>query len=191
MVPGIRVVTYSPRLATALVAAGLFAAACGGGSSSHGAANAGAKPVGAHSADSSSTAVTVATHTGPLGAYLTDASGRTLYMFAADKGSTSTCYGTCATFWPPLTASTPQAAGSAQMSMVATTTRTGGVKQVTYAGHPLYYFAKDTKPGDMLGQGLNASGGLWWTVSPNGSPITRTVPAVSTSSPASSGGGWA
>ncbi len=183
MVPSIHTVARSPRLVAAVAAAGLLAAACG--SSSRGTATAGAQPA-AHPASASS-AVTVGTHRGPLGTYLTDASGRTLYLFAADKGSASTCYGPCASLWPPLTStSAAQAAGGAQMSMLGTTTRKDGTRQVTYAGHPLYYFAKDTKAGDTLGQGLNANGGPWWLVSPGGSPITNT----SGSSPASNGGGW-
>ena len=124
-------------------------------------------------------AVSIAVKTGAMGAHLTDAQGNTLYLFAADKSTDSTCYGACATYWPPFTTTeTPQVAGQAQLAMVGTTKRTDGTTQVTYAGHPLYYFKSDTTAGDAKGQGKNLSGGLWWIVAPNGKAITKTRPAA-------------
>lgn len=95
----------------------------------------------------------------------------TVYVFAADTGPASTCDENCAGFWPPVLASSPQAATGAQSSLLGTTTRTDGKVQVTYAGHPLYYFWGDRQPGETNGQSLNGFGGLWWVVSPSGTAI--------------------
>jgi predicted lipoprotein with Yx(FWY)xxD motif len=114
-----------------------------------------------------------------LGRILVDSRGRTLYMFAADKGKTSVCYGKCAAFWPPLlTASKHVAAAGLKTSLLGTTTRKGGTLQVTYAGHPLYLFVKDTKAGETTGQGLNVVGGLWWVMSPSGAVIKKKATAA-------------
>jgi predicted lipoprotein with Yx(FWY)xxD motif len=119
-------------------------------------------------------AVTVTTKTGPMGTYLVDGQGRSLYLFVADTGTTSTCNGQCAAVWPPLVVTNAATAGSGvTASMLGTSTRSGGAKQVTYAGHPLYHFASDKNPGDTTGQGVNNFGGLWWLVTPNGTAITK------------------
>ncbi|MGH8889437.1 MAG: COG4315 family predicted lipoprotein [Acidothermaceae bacterium] len=166
----------------------LLVSACSSKSSTTGTA-AGGGGGGASSAPAGSTsAVTVSVKTGPLGAYLTDAAGRTLYLFAADTGTTSTCTGSCASFWPPLiTTGAAQASGQAQSAMLGTTKRGDGTTQVTYNGHPLYYFAQDKSAGQANGQGKNLSGGLWWVVTPSGTAITSSAG----SSPASSGSGGA
>jgi predicted lipoprotein with Yx(FWY)xxD motif len=107
-----------------------------------------------------------------LGSVLVDVSGRTVYLFKADTGKDSTCYGDCVRFWPPvLTAGAPLAGAGAKAALLGTTTRTDGSLQVTYAGHPLYRFDLDS-PGDAIGQGVNGFGGLWWVVSPSGAAIT-------------------
>jgi predicted lipoprotein with Yx(FWY)xxD motif len=187
------------RILTSLAvlgAAAVAAAACGGGSSKSTSAASPAHPS-ASPAHAAAT-VTIETHSGPVGTYLTDGSGRALYLFAADKGSTSTCYGQCAKFWPPLVSgTTARTTGGAQAAMVGTTSRTDGSKQVTYDGHPLYYFLEDKAPGDIKGQGLNASGGFWWLLAANGSTITTKAaspqgsasPSPSHSSSSSGGGG--
>jgi predicted lipoprotein with Yx(FWY)xxD motif len=93
-------------------------------------------------------------------------------MFVADTGKDSTCYDFCVQFWPPvLTAGAPQAGAGAKALLLGTTKRTDGTLQVTYAGHPVYYFYVDS-PGDANGQGLNGFGGLWWVMSPSGAAIT-------------------
>lgn len=131
-----------------------------------------------------SAAVTVKTASnGTLGTILVDGSGRTLYLFAPDKGNVSTCYGACASAWPPLTTGTKAAvAGSAMSSQLATAKRKDGTLQVTYAGHPLYRFAGDSSAGQANGQGLDAQGGKWWVLSASGKQ-------VDTSNSGSSGGG--
>jgi predicted lipoprotein with Yx(FWY)xxD motif len=107
-----------------------------------------------------------------LGQILVDGKGMTVYLWVADTGTTSTCYTTCATFWPPvLTTGAPQAGAGAQASLLGTTTRTDGMVQVTYAGHPLYYFQKDKQAGDATGQGSNGFGALWWVMSPAGTAM--------------------
>jgi predicted lipoprotein with Yx(FWY)xxD motif len=95
------------------------------------------------------------------GMVLTNASGFTLYTFAADNGSTSTCYGKCAQFWPPVFGSAHLASAQNLHGKFGTTTRKDGKTQVTYAGHPLYTYAGDTKPGDTNGNNLDQDGGLW------------------------------
>ncbi|WP_034263483.1 COG4315 family predicted lipoprotein [Actinospica robiniae] len=128
-------------------------------------------------------AATVKTASSPVGQILVDGSGRTLYLFEADTGPTSTCTGTCAAQWPPdLTVGTPTGTGVSS-SMLGTTKRSDNTTQVTYNGHPLYHFALDTGPGSTNGQGVNAFGALWYTVNPNGSADT-TKPTGSASASA-------
>jgi predicted lipoprotein with Yx(FWY)xxD motif len=107
-----------------------------------------------------------------LGTILVDGTGRTVYLFLADKGTASVCYGKCAVYWPPvLTAGTPQAGGSVNSSLLGTTKRSDGTTEVTYDGHPLYYFISDKARGDVTGQGVNGFGGLWYVVAPSGVQI--------------------
>jgi predicted lipoprotein with Yx(FWY)xxD motif len=89
-----------------------------------------------------------------------------------DTGTSSNCYATCATIWPPvLTTGAAQAGAGANASLLGTTTRTDGKTEVTYAGHPLYYFVQDKAAGDTTGQGINGFGGLWWVLSPSGAAV--------------------
>jgi predicted lipoprotein with Yx(FWY)xxD motif len=137
-------------------------AACGGpygGSATPApAASNGAAPVAAASTD--------------LGKVLVDARGRTVYEFANDTGTTSTCNGGCAQEWLPVVApasvprTLPGVAGD-----LGSTTRTDGSKQLTVAGHPVYTFSGDSAPGQTNGQGITLNGGLWNVASPAGSPI--------------------
>jgi predicted lipoprotein with Yx(FWY)xxD motif len=108
----------------------------------------------------------------PLGHILVDSKGITLYDFPPDKGTTSVCYGACAALWPPLiTHGKPIAGPGVRASLLGTTKRSDGKLEVTYAGHPLYYFVSDRKPGQTTGQGLNQFGGPWWVLSPAGKEI--------------------
>ena len=108
-----------------------------------------------------------------LGQILVDDKGMTLYLFVKDTGTSSTCYDQCAKFWPPvLTTGTPQAGTGANQSLLGTTTRSDGKVEVTYAGHPLYYFLSDKAPGDITGQGVNGFGDLWWVLTPSGAANT-------------------
>ena len=124
--------------------------------------------------------------TTPLGKILVNAQGHTLYLFAPDKHGKSTCYGSCATYWPPLLVTgKPTAGAGVKASLLGTTTRKDGKHQVTYNGHPLYTYVADSAAGTTSGQGLNLSGGLWWVVSPAGNAVKKT-----TSSTGGYGGGY-
>jgi predicted lipoprotein with Yx(FWY)xxD motif len=97
------------------------------------------------------------------------ANHRVVYQFASDHSSNSTCYGKCAKAWPPvLTADTPKVGSGLDSSLLGTTTRRDGSTQVTYAGHPLYYFEGDKKPGQIMCQHVKLHGGFWYVVKPNG-----------------------
>ena len=144
----------------------LVAAACG---SPRGYSAAASNGGGAPAANPAST---VAIANGKLGPMLVDPKGRTLYLFEADKGTTSTCYDGCAQAWPPLLTSGPPSAGTGvNAGDLATTTRSDGTMQVTYHGHPLYYYVVDTKPGDLNGQNLNQFGAKWYVLAPSGDKI--------------------
>jgi predicted lipoprotein with Yx(FWY)xxD motif len=98
----------------------------------------------------------------------------TVYLFEADKGSTSACTNTCAGVWPPVTTtSAATAQGGAIGADLGTTTRSDGTKQVTYKGHPLYYYASDRAAGDANGQGLNSFGGGWYVLSASGAKVAN------------------
>jgi predicted lipoprotein with Yx(FWY)xxD motif len=127
-----------------------------------------------------------------LGSILVDSQGRTLYLFGKDSGTTSACTGACATAWPPLMASgTATVGGGANAGLVGTTTRADNTQQVTFNGHPLYLFVRDTKPGDTNGQGVNAFGGIWDAVSTSGNPATtQSSGSGGSTSPGGSGSGY-
>lgn len=105
------------------------------------------------------------------GPIIADGSNRTIYLFTSDRSTTSTCYGPCAAAWPPvLTRGAPKPAGGLSGSL-GTTRRRGGALQVTYAGHPLYYYVGDTKPGEILCQNADEFGGTWLVISRLGTPV--------------------
>jgi predicted lipoprotein with Yx(FWY)xxD motif len=93
---------------------------------------------------------------------LTNAGGFTLYFFAPDTPATSRCYGSCAVYWPPVAGAA--AAGPGLPGRVGAITRTGGRRQLTYNGHPLYTYIGDSAPGQARGNNLNLNGGLWHEV---------------------------
>jgi predicted lipoprotein with Yx(FWY)xxD motif len=155
----------------AALAAVLIAAGCG--SSASGSAYS-AGPYG--SAAMASARATGATRVGVassrFGRIVVDRKGRTLYLFEKDKNRRSACYGPCVTYWPPLLAhGKPVARPGLKQSLLGTTRRATGSQQVTYAGHPLYRFALDTKPGQTKGEGLNDFGAGWDVLSPAGKKI--------------------
>ena len=116
----------------------------------------------------------------PLGTYLTDAAGRTVYMFTADKPNQSNCTGACTGPWPPvLTTGAPEAGNGVEASGLGTIKR-GNEMQVTFQGKPLYYFANDKGAGATSGEGINHFGGSWYVVSPDGKgilPDGKPIPA--------------
>ena len=160
-------------LAALAVAGAMVLAACGGSStssSSGSAAGYGAPTAG--SAGGSGAASVVGTKTGSLGTFLVDGKGRALYLWEADHGSTSACSGACARAWPPLTITgPPKASGAVRGSLLGTTKRADGSREVTYAGHPLYLFAGDSRAGQTTGEGSNGFGAPWWVVTPAGKAL--------------------
>jgi predicted lipoprotein with Yx(FWY)xxD motif len=107
-----------------------------------------------------------------LGSILVDSRGMTLYDFPPDKMGKSTCYGACAALWPPLlTNGKPHAGPGVKTALLGTSKRKDGKVEVTYNGHPLYYFVSDRKPGQTTGQGLNQFGAPWWVLSAAGKEI--------------------
>jgi predicted lipoprotein with Yx(FWY)xxD motif len=162
----------------AVLAAGTIAA-CGGSDNSSGTSSSSNTSSsgggGAYSAPkatataAASGAVSLKTTKGDPGTFLVDSNGRAVYLFEADKGKTSTCNGACAAAWPPLiTDGAPTAGDGVTASLLGTTKRDDGKMEVTYNGHPLYYFANDSAPGDIKGQGVDAFGAEWYVVSPEG-----------------------
>jgi predicted lipoprotein with Yx(FWY)xxD motif len=144
--------------------AALVVAGCGGGDNQATAAS--GQPGG------SSDTISVADN-GDLGKILVDSKGMTIYLFEQDSGPRSTCSGACAADWPPVTTTgTPSAGKGLPASMVGTTARSDGSKQVTYNGHPLYRYIGDQNAGDANGQNVNAFGALWYVLSPSGDRVT-------------------
>lgn len=104
-----------------------------------------------------------------VGMVLVDSNGMTLYDFHKDKGTTSSCYGPCAEGWPPvLSEGEPTVGNGASASKLGTTERKDGTTQVTYAGHPLYTFVEDKKPGEANGNDVKAFGASWYALKGNG-----------------------
>ena len=173
-----------------LPSAGLFVlvaiSGCGNSSSSSSApaASASTPPAGKYgpptsSAPSSSSSptttggsTTVALRNSKLGPYLVDGSGRSVYLFLADKPGKSACYGPCARVWEPLSTSGTATPGAGVASAkLSTLTRTDGVTQVAYNGHPLYHYDDDHHPGQMAGQGKKEFGAEWYVLSPAGAKL--------------------
>ncbi len=107
-----------------------------------------------------------------FGRVVADASGEALYLFTREKGKKSKCYGACAKAWPPmLTRGKPRARRGVTKSKLGTTKRRDGKRQVTYNGHPLYYY-QDDAPGRIGCQDVVGFGGTWLVVNPKGKAIT-------------------
>jgi len=166
----------------------MVAAGCGSSSSSTSKSAAAAAPVsstsggsGPYGAAASGTAtstppagaLTITTKSSNLGTILAAGPKRlTVYLFEADKATSSSCSGKCAVVWPPVIGK-PKAAGQAQAADLGTITRSDGTIQVTYKGHPLYYFVKDKDDGDAYGQGINSFGAPWYVLAPTGAMIDK------------------
>lgn len=127
----------------------------------------------AASSASPSKAATVDTKTASgLGTILVDEKGRTLYLFLADKKNKSNCQGDCAKAWPPLLSKGEAKAGKdVDKKLLGITKRSGGDEQVTYNGHPLYYYAGDKKPGQTNGQNLDQFGAEWYVLNAKGKQV--------------------
>jgi predicted lipoprotein with Yx(FWY)xxD motif len=186
--------------ALALVGVALIVAGCGSSSSTSTSTNTGAAAASTSASGTVSQAsakgVAVGTASGSAGTYLTGASGRALYLWVADSNGKSSCSGACAKAWPPLTTKgTPVAGHGVTAGDLGTIMRSDGTEQVTYKGHPLYYFIADTAAGATKGQGSDSFGAKWWLVAPSGSAIaaggsSAALAGSSSSSSSSAGGGW-
>jgi predicted lipoprotein with Yx(FWY)xxD motif len=162
---------------------GLAVAACSSGSSTATSSATTSGPATSSAATQASTPATagqsasaatisVQAISGIPGKALVASNGRTLYLFQADKSGASACSGACAAAWPPLVVTgAPQAGSGVSQALLGTITRPDGSMQVTYNGHPLYYFRADTSAGAAHGQGIRAFGAEWYVVSASGSKI--------------------
>jgi predicted lipoprotein with Yx(FWY)xxD motif len=173
-----------PAVAILAIGALLAVAGCGGGSSSSSSGEGGAygsggeetgttknanSEAGGGEASAGGPGVVAVAKSSELGPVLVDSEGFTVYDFHKDKGTTSSCYGACAKGWPPLTTSgAPKAMSGAEASKLGTTERSDGTMQVTYAGHPLYTFVEDTKPGETKGNDVSAFGAQWYALKASG-----------------------
>jgi len=192
----------------ALATAALIIAGCGSASSSStSSATAAAAPAATTSASSTTsttaaaaTGVTLKTAKGSGGTYLAGPNGHALYLWVADSGGKSACSGSCAQAWPPLTTKgNPTAGAGVDASDLGTIMRSDGAEQVTYKGHPLYYFVADTSAGSTKGEGSDGFGAKWWLIAPSGTAITAGATTAASyggtssggsSSSSSSSGGW-
>lgn len=168
-------------LAPAVVAIAI--AGCGGGSNHNG--NGASAQMGASPQAAKSASATVDAGSTKLGRILVDGKGRSLYLFEQDKGAASTCYGACASLWPPLTVSgSPKAGAGIATAKLGTTKRKDGQVEVTYNGHPLYYYAGDASTaGKTKGEDQNQFGDSWYLVNATGKVIEPKT------QPSSGGGG--
>ena len=149
----------------------------------------------ATSAMSSSAAAVKAVHNSKFGTVLVGANGKTLYRYTVDSKGVNRCTGVpaCAKYWPQLlikAGAKPVAGTGVSASLLGTIKAKGGMAQVTYAGYPLYFFAGDSKAGQVGGEGF---GKTWYVVNTKGALVTKRVTSTSstsTSSSKSAGGGW-
>jgi predicted lipoprotein with Yx(FWY)xxD motif len=175
-------------LAIAGVTASLAFAACGGDDDSdttsgapaaEGAADGGAggseatkqEGSGGAAKEQGSGTEIVATQSGEFGSILFDSEQQAIYLFDKESSETSECYGACAEAWPPvLTQGDPRAGEGLDAKLLGTTKRDDGSTQVTYGGHPLYYYVDDP-PGQVLCHNVEEFGGLWLVVEPGGDAV--------------------
>jgi predicted lipoprotein with Yx(FWY)xxD motif len=125
-----------------------------------------------------------------LGRILVDPRGRTLYLFEKDRNGVSACTTACLSYWPAFTSRTvPRAGAGVQQALLGLAKPQHGLRQVTYAGHPLYTFVGDKRSGQTTGEGLNYFGGGWDVLAANGRKIEKS-PSTGSGYGYSSGGGY-
>jgi predicted lipoprotein with Yx(FWY)xxD motif len=175
---------------SACASSGSTSAAAGNTPAAAASSPAASAPAGsAPAAGSGGTTLTVKTIAGQQ--VVTNSAGFTLYWFAPDTSTASKCTGSCATYWPPVKG--PATAMSGVTGKLGTITRSDGTTQATYDGHPLYTYAADSAPGQAKGNGLNASGGLWYEMTVSGATPAANTAAKATASAkatAKTGGGY-
>ena len=122
-----------------------------------------------------------------LGTILVDPRGRTLYLFEKDRKGKSACTSACLSYWPAFTSRTvPRAGTGVRQSLLGLAKPQHGLRQVTYAGHPLYSFVGDKRAGQTSGEGLSNFGADWYALSAGGRKVEQNESSNSSSS--SSGG---
>jgi predicted lipoprotein with Yx(FWY)xxD motif len=161
----------------------LVIAGCGGGGSSSSSSSpesAGGENAGATTASEggSGESTIAGAEVGGLGSVLVDSEGMTVYLYTPDKGTESTCYGECESFWPPVMAEgKPTAGEGATSSALGTTKRKDGTMQVTYEGHPVYTFSGDSSPGEANGQ---EDDDVWFVIDEAGEAVKGGAPGGGT-----------
>jgi predicted lipoprotein with Yx(FWY)xxD motif len=124
---------------------------------------------------------TIALRSTKLGKVLVSSKGHTLYLFRKDTSGRSACSSSCAAYWPPLVASgRPTAGAGVKASLIGTTKRSDGRRQVTYNKHPLYTYAFDTKAGQVNGEGNSKFGAKWYAVSASGAAVVKSTTTTTT-----------
>ena len=169
-----------PLLAAAVI--GLAACGSSSGSSS-------TTPAAGGSSASATSGSQIKTASTSLGTILVNPAGHAIYWFGPDSLTKSACTGSCTTYWPPVTGPVTTAAGVSLPGEFGTIKRADGTTQATYEGHPLYTYAADGAAGQVSGNGLNVSGGLWWAMTPSGAKVkTGAGPAAQPSTSTNTGG---
>lgn len=136
---------------------------------------------GALAGSAATTNATIALRSTKLGMILVSSKGRTLYLFRKDKGGSSACTSSCAAYWPPLVArGKPTAGAGVKASLIGTTKRSDGSRQVTYNKHPLYTYTLDTKAGQVNGEGSSNFGAKWYAVSAAGAAVVKSTTTTTT-----------
>lgn len=170
-------------LVAVLAVAAVLISGCGSASSTSGkttTADAGAT----QTASTSGSAVLIATKDdAKLGAILSGEKDMTVYLFEADKNGKSACDADCQSVWPPVIADgKPSAAPAAEGSKIGSLKLSDGKSQVTYAGHPLYYYVKDTDSEDVYGEGVDSFGAEWYVMNASGAKVEKKAAAPASSS---------
>lgn len=173
----------SRALAVVAIAAGLGVTGCGGDDESSdpepsGGGTAAESPVTEEASAEKAAAqkeaaagTTVKLGDSQYGRILFGGNDQAIYLFDKEGGPTSECYGECAAAWPPvLTEGEPRAAGGASAGMLGTTERDDGSVQLTYNGHPLYYYAHEG-PGEVTCHDVEEFGGLWLVLDAAGDAV--------------------
>lgn len=162
----------------AICGAALLTAGCGGDGESTAATVSGSETAAAETTGTSTAATSarrgkkVKAVRSAYGTVIADGRGEAFYLFDKETSKRSRCYGACARAWPPvITKGKPRAGRGVKARLLGTTRRKNGKLQVTYKGHPLYYYVDDS-PGQILCQNVEEFGGLWLVVKPSGNPVT-------------------
>lgn len=114
------------------------------------------------------TGTVITTGGSDYGTMLFNDKSQAIYIWEREDSTTPKCYDDCAEAWPPvLTDGTPLGTGEVKAELLGTVKRIDGSTQVTYNGHPLYYYAHEN-PGEVKCHNISTHGGLWWVIQPNG-----------------------